>query len=327
MSNKPKANILLTGVVLLLSLSISFGLGEIVVRLKNSSMKNYDIEMWRYAKDLKVRSNIEVLGHEHIPSKCATLQSVEICTDEFGLRRQTKNSPQVSKRRILFLGSSVTLGWGVPESETLTSRLQAKFSKEDGVEILNAGIGNYNAIRYVTRFKSRLTELQPTDIVVHYFVRDAETLDSGGGNFLLRNSELAVMSWIAASRYLWQSSDQTLEQHYKGVYQPDAPGFIAMRNALHELATYARDRGIRIYLAMTPDVHDLIDYKFGFIHDKVRAIADDEGYKYVDLYPPMKDLTPEDLWAMPGDPHPNSLGHKVMADAIYPILAISDTKK
>jgi hypothetical protein len=35
----------------------------------------------------------------------------------------------------------------------------------------------------------------------------------------------------------------------------------------------------------------------------------------------MRGLPPQELFAMPGDPHPNALGHKLMADAISPIIA------
>ena len=40
----------------------------------------------------------------------------------------------------------------------------------------------------------------------------------------------------------------------------------------------------------------------------------------MDQLPAMRNLTPKDMWAMPGDPHPNALGHQRMAEAIYPLL-------
>jgi len=197
----------------------------------------------------------------------------------------------------------------------MTVRLQKMFAADgQEVEVLNAGIGNYNAVRYVERFKQRLADLDPTDIVVHYFLRDAETLDAGRDNWLLRNSELAATTWIAFSRYFGKASEKTLEEHYRDVYRPDAQGYRAMRAALHDLATIAKQRGIRVYLAMTPDVHDLVDYKFGFIHQEMARVAAEEGFRYVDLLPPMRNLTPRELWSMPGDPHPNGLGHKLMAE-------------
>jgi lysophospholipase L1-like esterase len=316
--------IILGAMMVVMSTAIALGAGEVILRIKNSSMQNYDIEMWRYAKELKQRSDDPILGHEHVPSKSALLQSVDIRINEQGLRGAPVPPPTPGKRRILFLGSSVTLGWGVPEDQTLTERLRKMFAAQgQDVEVLNAGIGNYNSVRYVERYLTRLTALEPTDIVVHFFLRDAETLDAGGGNILLRNSELAVTLWVAITRYFSAAGKISLEDHYRAVYRPDAPGFIEMQKALAKLADYARQHHIRIYFAMTPDVHDLVDYKFGYIHDLMHDIAVKDGYKYVDLLPAMRNLTPSVLWSMPGDPHPNGLGHERMAGAIFPSLQLA----
>lgn len=314
-------SILASLLMLITSILLALAIGEGVLRLKNSSMKNYDIEMWKYALELKKRSEIPLLGHEHIASKSAILQSVDIRINERGLRGPSLIENTNNKRRILFLGSSVTLGWGVTENETVTSRLETMFRTQNkDVNVLNAGIGNYNAVRYVERFKQRLADLNPTDIVVHYFVRDAEVLNAGGGNWLLRHSQLAVTTWVATARFFSKGSEKSLENHYRNVYEPNSAGFIEMRKALHDLSIYAKQRNIKVYLAMTPDVHDLIDYKFDFIHEQMKLIAEEEGYTFVDLLPSMRNLTPQQLWAMPGDPHPNSLGHQKMAEAIFPVL-------
>lgn len=316
-------NILSSIVLFTISVLIALGIGEAALRFKNADMRNYDIEMWRYALELKKRSDDPVLGHDHQRSKHAILQSVEIRTNELGLRGGPTPPPEPGQRRILFLGSSVTLGWGVPEKDTMEARIADKFKAEgDNVVVMNAGIGNYNAERYVQRFLTELTATQPTDIVVHYFVRDAEKLDAGGGNWFLRNSQLAVTLWIAASRVFGESGEKSLVDHYKTVYEPDQPGYKAMLAALKRLKDYADSKGIRVYLAMTPDVHDLVDYKFDFIHDRMKGIAAQDGFRYVDLLPAMRNLKPEQLWSMPGDPHPNSLGHKLMADALFPALQL-----
>ncbi len=314
-------SVLVSAAIAIASTAFALGAGELILRAKNASMKNYDIEMWRYAKELKRRSDIPVLGHEHVASSSARLQSVDIRIDERGLRGGPVGPRKPGERRILVLGSSVTLGWGVPEDDTMTARLQRMFAADGKqVEVLNAGIGNYNAVRYVERFKRRLSDLDPTDIVVHYFLRDAEVLDAGRDNWLLRHSELAATTWIAFARYFGRASEKTLEDHYRDVYRHDAQGYREMRAALHELAAIARERGIRVYLAMTPDVHDLVDYKFGYIHEDMARVAREEGFVYVDLLPPMRNLTPRQLWSMPGDPHPNGLGHRLMAEALYPAL-------
>ncbi len=225
-------------------------------------------------------------------------------------------------RRILVLGASITLGWGVKEEDTLTSLLERRFAeKVEPVQVLNAGIGNYNAERYVGHFFRDLKDLKPTDIVVHYFLRDAEKLEAGGGNFFLRNSELAVTLWIAMNRILKPQGEASIEAHYKAVYDPNSEGYKAMQSALKQLADYAHANNIAITLAVVPDVHNLENYPFTDIHARMKTVAEGLGYRFVDLLPAFGNLTPKDVWAMPGDPHPNALGHKLMADALFPVLA------
>ena len=311
--------IALSSALFLLSTIVALALAEGILRVKNSSMKNYDIEMWRYAKELKLPSPDPKLGHDHVKQSEAVLQSVKIRLNEWGLR----GGPVAAhpSRRILFLGGSITLGWGVTEENTVTARVQRILREQDpDAEVLNGGVGNYNAERYVERFFTELKDLHPTDIVVQYFVRDAEKLDAGRGNVLLRNSQLAVTLWIAASRLREKTGELSLTEHYTNVYRDDQPGFIEMKSSLRKLADYAKANAIRIYLAMTPDVHNLKQYQLGFIHEMVNRIAEEDGYQYINLLPAFGGLSPEEVWAMPGDPHPNSLGHELMAKAIAPFL-------
>jgi lysophospholipase L1-like esterase len=319
---KPARSGLLLNLILALSaVFIAAGIGEGVLRLKNSSMKNYDIEMWRYAKELKFRGPDPVLDHEHIPNASAILQSVTIRTNSWGLRGDPVPPWQPKQRRILVLGGSITLGWGVPEEQTMTALLQRKFDAEhvDAV-VMNAGIGNYNTQRYVELFLRRLTALKPTDIVVHYFLRDAEVLDPGNGNWFLRNSELAVMLWEIWNRVATSSGERSIVDHYRAVYDPHYPGLAVMKQELAKLADYAQQHEIKLYLTMVPDVHDLGHYQLGFAHQIMKHTADQLGYKYLDLLSAFGHLSPEQVWAMPGDPHPNAVGHRLMADAIYPFL-------
>jgi lysophospholipase L1-like esterase len=310
--------------VLLVTLAVCLMAGELLLRLKNSSMKNYNVEMWRYAKELKAPSAVPELGHEHLRNVSAILQSVDIRLNEYGLRGEPVRPLPTDGRRILFLGGSITLGWGVAEVDTVTRVLEERF-RADGqvVEVLNAGVGNYNALRYTENFFRNLESVKPTDIVVQYFLRDAEKLESGGGNILLRNSQLAVTIWTAVQNIIGPRGENALVDHYAAVYDPQSEGFQTMRIQLKKLADYARERNIRIYLAMMPDVHRLTNYPFGGIHEQMKSIANEYGYTFVDLLPGFINLKPEDIWAMPGDPHPNALGHKIMADQIYPVLQLS----
>jgi lysophospholipase L1-like esterase len=318
---KSNRNTLYSITLLLFSVVVALLLGEGILRIKNSSMTNYDIEMWRYARELKIRSADPSLGFEHLKNKSAILEGVNIQLNEWGLRGGAVTPAAPDARRILFLGGSTTLGWGVREDETVEKQLEKELAAA-GVtaQVLNAGVANYNAERYVSRFFKQLTGLNPSDIVVQYFMRDAEDLQTDRGNILLRNSELALTLWIAYHRLIDRFGDANPVEHYRKVYDPGQPGFVVMEQELKKLSQYAQQHGIRLYFMMTPDVHDLVDYKFMFVHDIMRNFAKANGYAYVDLLPAMTGLRPQEIWAMPGDPHPNAFAHKLMADAIFSLI-------
>ena len=64
-------NAVFSAIILVICLVLGLGVGEAVLRIKNMSMQNYDIEMWRYAKELKTPSADPALGHEHIKNSSA----------------------------------------------------------------------------------------------------------------------------------------------------------------------------------------------------------------------------------------------------------------
>lgn len=317
----PFKHLAFTTTLITVSIIVALGIGEIFLSMKNSNMLNYDIEMWRYAKELKRESKNPILGHEHIPSAEAFLQSVNIRINSDGLRGGQLEPKQPGEKRILFLGSSITLGWGVEEEKTLTERLNQMFKMENSnIKVLNAGIGNYNAVRYVERFLTQTTYLDPDTIIVQYFINDAEELEFATGNWFLRNSQLAVTLWIAYNRLFKSSGEGALIDHYKAVYDPKSNGFQAMTTALTRLSKYAKEKGIKVLLVMTPDFHNLKNYPFYFIHSAIEKISNQLGLSYVDLLPTFENRESKALWNMPGDPHPNSLGHELMAKAIHPVL-------
>jgi lysophospholipase L1-like esterase len=270
---------------------------------------------------LKRRSNNPVLGHEHIPSRTALLQSVKIRTNRDGLRGGDIAEKQVGERRILFIGSSITLGWGVDEQATLTAQLERRFRRQGGkVRVLNAGIGNYNAERYIERFLGRLTHIRPDVVVVHYFLNDAEQLKSGGGNWLLRKSQLALTLWIAFNRFTEPSGKRALLDHYRAVYRKDSAGYKAMVAAFARLEAHAGKTPVKVVIAMMPDIHNLKNYPFDFIHQNMRELSVRFGFEFIDLRPALSGRDAKTLWAMPGDPHPSALGHRLMADALFGVL-------
>src|SRR5438552_3128600 len=74
----------------------------------------YDLEMWKYARDLKQIAKNPLIGHEHRPNSEARLMGVDVKINSKGLRdREIPYERTPSVVRIMMLGDSFTEGWGV----------------------------------------------------------------------------------------------------------------------------------------------------------------------------------------------------------------------
>ena len=296
-----------------LILIISIIIIEGIIRVVNSDMKNYDIEMWRYANELKIQDSI--LGHNHLKNKSSILQNVEIKLNSKGMR---SDEFEINDKKILFLGSSISLGWGVEQKDSYPGIIQTKLLSDSiNYKVLNGSIGNYNTIRYVNNFLLNQTDVEPNVIVINYFINDAETLPINSSNWLIKNSQLFATLTITYKK-LFSKSGFDLKQYYNDLYKNDNQSFLEMKESLNKLSEYSKQRNISVLLTVIPDIHFLEDYPFETIHKKLKIITEELGFEYHDLLPSLKGLSFNELQIIQGDSHPNEKGHSKMAESLYP---------
>src|SRR5439155_14361384 len=100
----------------------------------------YELEMWKYAREIKVRDPRPDIGHRHRPQSEAQLMGVKVQTSSQGARGADIPAKAGSGvARIAFVGDSITLGWGVAERETFARQvidgLVAAGRKVDGFNL------------------------------------------------------------------------------------------------------------------------------------------------------------------------------------------------
>ena len=294
-------------------LIVSVFLIEGLIRMINSDMKNYDIEMWRYSNELKVQDPI--LGHNHLKDKTSILQDVEVKLNSKGMRSDEFDD---NDKKIIFLGSSISLGWGVEQKDSYPGIIQTKLSSDSiNYKVLNGSIGNYNTFRYVNNFLSNQTDIEPKVIVINYFINDAETLPINSSNWLIKNSQLFATLTITYKK-LFSKSGFDLKQYYNDLYKNDNQSFLEMKESLNKLSEYSKQRNISILLTVIPDIHFLEDYPFDSIHKKMKSISEELGFEYHDLLPSLKGISFKKLQIIQGDSHPNELGHYKISESLYP---------
>ena len=141
-----------------LSLVVLCGILEMSIRLAYKNITNYNMEMWRYSKELKIPTANSKLPFVHLPNKSAFLYGAQVTTDSNGFRiNDTMLDTTLFDDQILFLGDSFTLGWGVNNDSTFSQLIQQWFNNSNiMVKSINAGCGNYNTVmKYIIRLIPR----------------------------------------------------------------------------------------------------------------------------------------------------------------------------
>src|ERR1700756_3582936 len=121
---------------------------ELFVRIGIDDGMQFDLEMWKYARDVKAIAANPLIGHQHRPNSHAHLMGVDVAINSKGLRDREFNYERTpGTLRILMLGDSFTEGWGVALDDTFSKRLERLYAA-NGVkaEVINAGVGNYNTV-------------------------------------------------------------------------------------------------------------------------------------------------------------------------------------
>jgi len=314
-------NLLAASMLLVVSVVVFFGLAELFVRLEFNDGTNFDIEMWKYAREIKQVSAIPGVGHEHVPNAAGTYMGVPVVINSLGLRdREYELAKPAGTVRILMLGDSLTFGWGAPVDGTTAKRLEARLNdaKSDRTyEVINTGIGNTNTAMQAAHFLNKWHKFDPDIVVLNYFINDAEETPSRRQNFVLERSYAAV---FLAGRFdvLWRGyfGGSDWKAYYDGLYRDDAPGWRQAREGLAALADYSRRNGIGLLVANYPELHELADYPFARATGQVAAAAAADGVPFLDLLPAVRGEDPESLWVTPTDAHPNAKAAERFAAAI-----------
>ncbi|MGI9290078.1 MAG: SGNH/GDSL hydrolase family protein, partial [Gammaproteobacteria bacterium] len=157
-----------------ISLLIFFVMLEVSLQIYTRLFIYYDVEMSRYAVEVKEKADNPAIGHVHRPNAEAHLMGVDVKINSDGFRDQEYSLERTNKYRIVVLGDSLTFGWGVEQDKTYEHLLENMLSETRPTEMINTGHGNYNTSQQVNLFKEKGLKYNPDKVVVFYFINDAE---------------------------------------------------------------------------------------------------------------------------------------------------------
>lgn len=310
--------------IVLASFLVTAALCETLLRLYLINHTVYDIEMLRYATLIKTEAANPLIGHVHKPNVSATLMGVDVRTNSDGFRDIERATAHGDRYRIIFLGDSLTFGWGVNESETFKARLEAALNRRYPTEIINFGTGNYNTEQEVNLFLEKGLNYHPDKLVVFYFINDAEPTPKKARFGFLYEFRLVTLAWsrlhaLESNLGDWQNNYQT---YYADLYRDDARGWKNARAALVRLRDLCAENGIELQVVLLPELHDLRRYPFEKEHTAVVGFLRSIDVPVLDLAPLLKgQADPMRLWVAPDDAHPNAFAHGLIAEHAVEFLA------
>ena len=128
--------------IVLVGLFLAVVCVEVLTRVFDPFGISHFINMKRYRSDLcEVRPGSDRL-FAHLPNEHMELHGWEIRTDSNGLRGPERSSPKPQgTRRMMFVGDSVTFGWGVELEGTFVHMIGEELNKNSDTvwETINAG--------------------------------------------------------------------------------------------------------------------------------------------------------------------------------------------
>ncbi len=288
----------------------------------------YDLEMHKYAIALKRKSNTQGLVHEHRPNKAAKLMGVDFRINSLGFR-DVEMSPEKkdSDYRIMVLGCSNTVGWGVPYENVFTTLIEEKLNrdkKSKQYQVINAGVGNYNTYLESIQLMERITQIDPNMVVLHYYINDAEIISDKDAGMLIKNSYLIAFMKNRLKYFAFKRNYIDLGAYYLQLYQPDSEGWISAQKSLLDIKKNCLENNADFLVALQPDLHNLSkesgQYK---CHKIISSFLKTHNINHIDLMGAYRKGLKRDLkslWVHPDDAHPNEDGHGIIFDALFPVV-------
>ena len=306
-------------------------LGEVAIRVISSHRLIYNIEMVKYARELKVLDPRGLVSHVHRPSSEAQLMGVKIALNSLGDRGPEIAEPKpAGTKRLLVFGSSITMGWGVPFESVFTSVLAQKVNATQALgpgaalEVVNAGIGNYNTVFQHQLFLEQYPRVRPDMVVLHYFISDVQPRGMGRDNALLKHSALAAFCFDRFGQVQFRQQKTDLFTFYRDLYADDSAAWRQTRDLIAAMRDRCRADGVPFLVMIVPDIHDLSPgTPFAPLYAKI-----DTAFRQLDLpvlnaFAPFQQRFGADvtkLWIQSDDPHPNAAGHALMAELLEAYL-------
>jgi len=227
--------------------------------------------------------------------------------------------------RIAVLGGSVQNDGDIPHDETAPKRLEALLNSVpilsvDGrtryrkIEVINVSCDGYNTLQQVRLLEKAGLDYDPDLVVVLYsltnpFLQNGSYRRFGNSFFLF--SLVRIME-LYAGKILHRPNTHDFDALHAG-YQYE----LVVANSFERLRLLSLIRGFKVAVAVIPNIVTFENHPFVPLYQKVARTARGQGFDCIVMFDRFRQYPYTDFAKGSDITHPNSAGHKLMADILF----------
>lgn len=225
-----------------------------------------------------------------------------------------ENKPGESER-VIFVGDSLTYGFGVLEEDTFIYKLEKNF-REGGkkVEVINAAEPGAGLASYSDIVKNKILKLHPDILVIGINLNDI--IDFPTSLIIEKISkkfDWKLREYSKLVDFICYAIEKNMSANENIVSMLDSytPERLAnFKSFVLEMRDLAKNNDSKLYVMIHPIFYDFDDYDFKKIHEDVDTVLLNENIPFHDFLEDFQDDEAEDLWITKNDQHPNEIAHE-----------------
>jgi lysophospholipase L1-like esterase len=264
-------------------------------------------------------------GYIHPAGYRAKLQGVDVVINSHGLRSPEfdRDKPE-DRKRILSLGDSIVFGWGAPQDSLFPAVIQRKLDEQGGgFEVIAAGAGSWNTRMEYEYLRKRAISFGPDLVVMVIVPNDVApkstgfTADAGDADDAHKKSALRkLIRGLVTRSYVLTSARHVSIRRQKSnlladLYNEQSAAWMDAKEALGGIVDLSRSSGAEVVVFLYGDVAS--DFSKAFYN----AYSQSLDALDVPNFTLPKSIYQKQYRNSAVDGHPNSAGHKLIADEMY----------
>lgn len=294
----------------------------------------------------------QLMGYELLPGSVAFEDNAWYRINRDGIRdRDYSRTKPTGTFRIAAVGDSCTFGLGLELADTWPKQLERELQKTNPrVEVINFGVMGYNTPQEAERIQDKVLGYAPDLIIIGYSLNDIGVLSrerrvlntyNGYNSFLttgigfmdkllphfktymLIKNRLFLKKTNTNKRLQYSKDGRKLLQkgysnYFFYAYQ-EAENWNILNAAFAKIRTLTQPQ-IPVLFVIHPEFKEMDHYLFTEIHEIVKKLCFDYGFRVLDPLPEVLAFKARDLRISAANIHPNALGNKIFAQAIVRYL-------